>query len=61
MGLPDVHQKGVGLFFPHFLLDIFFIYISNANPKVAYTIPLPCSPTYSLPLLGHGVPMYWGI
>jgi hypothetical protein len=34
----------------HFLLDIFFIYISNAIPKVPYTLPLPCSahqPTYS--------------
>jgi hypothetical protein len=38
------------LFF--FLLDIFFIYISNAIPKVPYTLPLPCSPTHSLPLLG---------
>jgi hypothetical protein len=30
------------------LLDIFFIYISNANPKVPYTFPLPASqPTHS--------------
>jgi hypothetical protein len=28
-------------FFPLFLLDIFFIYISNAIPKVFYTLPLP--------------------
>ena len=46
------------IFFPHFLLDIFFIYISNAIPKVPYTLPLPCSPTHSLPLLGPGVPLY---
>jgi hypothetical protein len=37
-----------------FLLDIFFIYISNAIPKVPYTLPLPCSPTHSLPLLDPG-------
>jgi hypothetical protein len=56
------------LYFPDFqifkfLLDIFFIYISNAMPKVPYTLPapLPCSPTHSLPLLGPGVPLYWGI
>jgi hypothetical protein len=41
--------------FPTFLLDIFFIYISNAIPKVHYTLPPPCSPTHSLPLLGPGV------
>jgi hypothetical protein len=38
------------------LLDIFFIYISNAIPKVPYTLPLPCSPTYPLPLPGPGIP-----
>jgi hypothetical protein len=47
--------------FIYFLLDIFFIYISNAIPKVPYTLPLPCSPTHPLPLLGPGVPLYWGI
>jgi hypothetical protein len=45
----------------YFLLDIFFIYISNAIPKVPYTLPLPCSPTYPLPLLGPGIPLNWGI
>jgi hypothetical protein len=44
-----------------FLLDIFFIYISNAIPKVPYTLPMPCSATHSLSLLGPGVPLYWGI
>ena len=32
-------------FFKKFLLDIFFVYISNAIPKVPYTLPLHCSPT----------------
>jgi hypothetical protein len=47
----------------HFLnlLDIFFIYISNAIPKVPYTLPPPCSPTHPLPLLGPGVPLFWCI
>jgi hypothetical protein len=44
-----------------FLLDIFFIYISNAIPKALYPSPLPCSPTYPLPLPGPGIPLYWGI
>jgi hypothetical protein len=43
-----------------FLLDIFFIYISNAIPKVPYTLPLLCSPTYPLLLPGPGIPLYWG-
>jgi hypothetical protein len=31
-----------------FLLDIFFIYISNAIPQIPYALPLPCSlPTHS--------------
>jgi hypothetical protein len=41
-----------------FLLDIFFIYISNAILKVPYTLPSPCSPAHPLPLLGLGVPLY---
>jgi hypothetical protein len=44
----------------NFLLDIFFIYISNAIPKVSYTLPLPCSPTHALLLLGPGIPLNWG-
>jgi hypothetical protein len=47
--------------FIYLLLDIFFIYISNAILKVPYTLPLPCSPTHPLPLLGPGIPLYWGI
>jgi hypothetical protein len=44
-----------------FYLDIFFIYISNAIPKVPYKLPPPCSLTHPLPLLGPGIPLYWGI
>jgi hypothetical protein len=40
----------------YFLLDIFFIYISNAILKVPYTLPPPCSPTHPLLLLGPGIP-----
>jgi hypothetical protein len=56
------------VFFPHakaiyiyFLLDIFFIYTSNAIPKVPYTLPLPCSPTHPLLLLGPGIPRHYCI
>jgi hypothetical protein len=48
-------------FFLLLLLDIFFFYISNAIQKVPYTLSLPCSNTHPLPLLGPGVPLYWGI
>jgi dolichol kinase len=47
--------------FLFFLLDIFFIYISNAIPKIPYTLPLPCSPTHPFPLLGPDITLYWGI
>jgi hypothetical protein len=44
-----------------FLLDIFFIYISNAIPKVPYTLPpvlfpyppTPTSWSWHFPVLGH--------
>jgi hypothetical protein len=49
------------LIFIYLLLDIFFIYISNAIPKVPYTLPLSHSPTHPLLLLGPDVPLYWGI
>jgi hypothetical protein len=49
------------IYFFNFLLDIFFIYISNAILKSSIPSPLPCSPTHTLPLLGPGVPLYWGI
>jgi hypothetical protein len=45
----------------YFLLDVFFIYISNAILKVPYTLPPPCSPTHPLLLLGPGIPLYWEI
>jgi hypothetical protein len=47
--------------FIYLLLDIFFIYISNAILKVPYTLPLPCSPTHPLLLPGPAIPLYWGI
>jgi hypothetical protein len=46
------------LFIPFlFLLDIFFIYISNAILKVLYTLPLPCSPIHPLLLPGLAFPI----
>jgi hypothetical protein len=42
----------------NFVLDIFFIYISSAIPKVPYNLPLPCSPNHPLPLLSPGIPLY---
>jgi hypothetical protein len=53
---PIVHPIVVVVFL--ILLDIFFIYILNATLKVPYILPLPCSPTHLLPLLGPGVPLY---
>jgi hypothetical protein len=47
--------------FSNFLLDIFFIYIPNAIPKVPHTLPMPCSPTHPLPFLVPGILLYWGI
>jgi hypothetical protein len=51
-----------------FLLDIFFIYISNVIPFPGFPFknPLslphsPCSPTHPLLLHGPGVPLYWGM
>jgi hypothetical protein len=49
------------VFILFFKLDIFFIYISNAIPKVPYTVPPPYSPTHPLPLLGPSLALYWGI
>jgi hypothetical protein len=46
-------EKGVIFFY--FLLGIFFIYISSAIPKAPY------SPNHTLPILGPGIPLYWGI
>jgi hypothetical protein len=47
-------------FFLIFLLHIFLNYISNAFPKVPYTLPPTSLPTHSH-LFGPGVPLYWGI
>jgi hypothetical protein len=50
------------------LLDIFFIYISNAIPFPSFpsgnplsSPPLPWFPTHSLLSLGPDIPLYWGI
>jgi hypothetical protein len=39
-------------FYFYFLLDIYFIYISNVIQKVPYTLPPCCSPTHPFLLLG---------
>jgi hypothetical protein len=41
-----------------FLLDIFFIHISNAIAKAPYTLPLPCFPTHPFLLPGPGILLY---
>jgi hypothetical protein len=41
-------QRKKDSIFSHFLLDIFFIYISNAILKVPYTLSLPCSHFFAL-------------
>jgi hypothetical protein len=51
-----------------FLLDIFFIYISNAISFPTFLSknplsppPSPCCPTQPLLLSGPGIPLFWGI
>jgi hypothetical protein len=51
-----------------FLLDIFFLYISNVIPFPSFPSenPLfpptsPCPPTHPLILPDHGIPLLWGI
>ena len=51
----------INIIFFNFLLDIFFIYISNTTLKVPYTLAAPCSSTHPLMLPGPGIPLYWGI
>jgi hypothetical protein len=55
-------------YFILFLLDIFFIYISNVIPFPSFPsenplspFPSPYSPTHPLPLPDPGIPLYWGI
>jgi hypothetical protein len=59
-GVCNMYSKNILSFFVNFLLDIFFIYISNAILKVPYTLPRPApqppTPTswpWSSPVLGH--------
>ena len=56
------------LFLIFFLLDIFFIYISNVIPFPGFPSKKPLShplspylPTHPLPLSCPGIPLYWGI
>jgi hypothetical protein len=61
----DVLSSDVRKYFI-FLLDIFFIYISNDIPFPGFpsesplSYPPPHSPTHPLLLLGLGIPLYWG-
>jgi hypothetical protein len=60
----DTSSKGVGKIFK---LEVFFFLIfslytfQTLSRMFPYTLPLPCSPTHPLPLLGPGIPLYWGI
>jgi hypothetical protein len=51
----------------YFLLDVFFIYISNVIPFPAFPSnppshsPSPRSPNHPLPLPCPGIPLHWGI
>jgi hypothetical protein len=66
-GAKTIHSfPAMFLIFPRlFLLDIFFVYISNVIPfpsfpsKNSISTPLsPCSPTHPLPIPGPGIPLY---
>jgi hypothetical protein len=62
--LKDAFDSFFSLVFLYYfiLLDtfIYIIYISNAIPKVPYTLSLPCSTTHPLQLLGPGIPPVLG-
>jgi hypothetical protein len=49
--------KLIFLFFIRYFLYLHF----KCYPKSSLYPHLPCSPTHSLPLLGPGIPQYWGI
>jgi hypothetical protein len=64
MGLKGLELEGSFHFYLFILLDIFFIYISNAIPfpcflseNPLYPFPSPCSPTHPLLLPGPGIPL----
>jgi hypothetical protein len=44
-----------------FLLDIFFLYISNAIPRSPIPNPRPDPKHPPLLIPGPGIPLYWGI
>jgi hypothetical protein len=58
---PSLRLQSTTPFFFQFFIRYLLHYILNAIPKVPYTLPTPSSPTHPLPLLGPGVPLYWGI
>jgi hypothetical protein len=61
MVTPIIHSTDANKnVFRHYLLDIFFIYISNSIPQTPYFLPLPCSSTHPLLIPGPGIPLYWG-
>jgi hypothetical protein len=45
----------------YFLLDIFYIYTSNAIPKVPYTLPHALIPNPPTPAAWPWHSLYWGI
>ena len=47
---------GYDMAFIYLLLDIFFIYISNAIPNVPYTLPLPAPQPTHTPIQAPGEP-----
>jgi hypothetical protein len=55
-------------YFHYFLLDIFYIYVSNVilfpsfpSENPLSPCPSPCSPTHPFLVPGPGIPLYWGI
>jgi hypothetical protein len=57
----NVRENFKFFFFVQFLLGIYFIYISNAIPKVPYTLPTPAPlPTHSH-FLALVFPLYWDL
>jgi hypothetical protein len=44
-----------------FLLDIFFIYISNVTLFLVYPLKTPYHLALTLLLPGPGIPLHWGI
>jgi hypothetical protein len=57
MANPPVFATGGFRFFKNFIR--YFLYLHfKCYQESSLFLPLPCSPTLSLPLLGPGVPLY---